>query len=51
MVNVEGRTVPVVPLAAPPRNVQGDAQTLLQLSVRMGSALSYEEIAGLSASA
>lgn len=51
MINIEGRTVPVVPLASSPRSIHADWETLLQLSVRMGSALSYEEIAGLSASA
>lgn len=51
MINIEGRTVPVVALAAAPRSVHANWQTLLQLSVRMGSALSYDQIAGLSASA
>lgn len=43
-VNMEGRTLALKPLVSPPRSVQSDRETLLQLAVRMGYALSYEEI-------
>jgi len=43
-INMEGRTLEIKPLVSPPRSVQSDRETLLQLAVRMGCALSYQEI-------
>ncbi len=44
VVNMEGRTIQITPLASAPRSVHTDRETLLQLSVRMGCALSYDDI-------
>lgn len=48
VVNLEGQTLPVTPLLQAPRSVHADWETLMQLSMRMGYALSYEEIAEIS---
>jgi formate dehydrogenase major subunit len=49
MVNMEGRCIPVAPLLAAPKSVHAGWETLLRLSVRMGYALSYDEISEISA--
>jgi NADH dehydrogenase/NADH:ubiquinone oxidoreductase subunit G len=48
MVNIEGRTMPFTPLVHSPRSVHANFESLLQLSMRMGYALSYDEIAEIS---
>ena len=46
IVNLEGRRLTLNPSLKPPSGVHADWETLLQLSVRLGYALSYEQIAG-----
>jgi NADH-quinone oxidoreductase subunit G len=44
IVNLEGRTLQVNPVVKPPPSVPPAWEILLQLSVRMGCALAYEQI-------
>lgn len=48
VVNMEGQSLPVTPLVQAPKSIYADWEALLQLSTRMGYALSYEEIAEIS---
>jgi len=48
VVNMEGRSVAVLPLVTAPKQIHADWETLLRLSVRMGYTLSYDEIAEIS---
>jgi formate dehydrogenase major subunit len=48
VVNLEGKGQPVTPLIQAPKTVHADWETLLQLSTRMGYALSYDEISDIS---
>ncbi len=48
VVNLEGQSLPVTPLVQAPKSVHADWETLLQVSMRMGNALSYDEIADIS---
>lgn len=48
VINLEGKGLPVTPLIQAPKTVHADWETLLQLSTRMGYALSYDEIVDIS---
>jgi formate dehydrogenase major subunit len=48
IINIEGRTLPVTPLLQAPKSVHACWDTLLQLSMRMGSSLSYDQIHDIS---
>jgi formate dehydrogenase major subunit len=48
VINLEGKGQPVTPLIQAPKSVHADWETLLQLSTRMGYALSYDEISDIS---
>lgn len=48
VVNLEGTCLAVTPLVQAPKNIHADWEPLVQLSMRMGHALSYEEIADIS---
>ncbi len=48
VVNIEGRNLAVQPLLQSPSGIRADWETMLQLSTRMGYALSYDEIADIS---
>ncbi len=48
VVNLEGKTLEVAPLVEPAAGVPADHEALMQLSIRMGSSLSYEEITEIS---
>jgi predicted molibdopterin-dependent oxidoreductase YjgC len=45
--NIEDRAIAVTPLLTPPRSVRADWDPLLQLAMRMGYGLSFEEIAAI----
>jgi len=45
--NIEDRAIAVMPLLTPPRSVRTDWDPLLQLAMRMGYGLSFEEIAAI----
>ena len=47
VINLEGKSSPVTPLIQAPKSVHADWETLLQLSTRMGYALSYDEISDI----
>lgn len=48
LVNMEGRNIPISPLLEAPKTVLPDYEVLMRLSVRMGHAMSYQEIADIS---
>lgn len=48
VMNLEGRSLPVTPLVQAPKGIHADCEALMQLSMRMGNALSYEEITEIS---
>ncbi len=48
VINLEGHSLPVTPLIQAPKSVHADWETLLQLSTRMGYALSYDAISEIS---
>lgn len=48
IINIEGRSLPVLPLLQPPKSVHACWETLLQLSMRMGYSLSFDEISDIS---
>ncbi|MCY2952463.1 MAG: 2Fe-2S iron-sulfur cluster-binding protein [Planctomycetota bacterium] len=48
MINIEGRSLPVAPLLVAPKSVHACWETLLQLSMRIGYSLSFDEISDIS---
>lgn len=48
VVNMEGHNLAVLPLLEAPKSVHAPWETLLRLSVRMGVALSYDEVSEIS---
>ncbi|HEX2973455.1 MAG TPA: molybdopterin-dependent oxidoreductase [Tepidisphaeraceae bacterium] len=48
VVNLEGKSQAVIPLLQAPKSVHANFEALLQLSMRMGYALSYDEISEIS---